>query len=132
MPTLYKLAADLVVIVHAAYVSFVVFGQLAILAGVVFRWVWIKNRPFRWLHLTAISVVVVESLFGIVCPLTTLESWLRSQAGQSTYAGDFIGHWVHEMLFYDAPTWVFTVIYSAFGLTVLATFLLAPPMPRKP
>src|SRR5438309_978417 len=99
----YSLAADVVVVLHAAYVSFVIFGQLAIVIGILRRWAWVRNRWFRWLHLIAISIVVVESLLGIVCPLTTYEGWLRARAGQSGYRGDFVGHWVHELLFYDAP-----------------------------
>ena len=126
----YRLAADAVVVLHATYVSFVVFGQLLILIGILRRWMWVRNRRFRWLHLAAISIVVVESLLGIVCPLTTLEAWLRAGAGQAGYRGDFVGHWVHELLFYDAPGWMFTLIYTAFGLTVLAAFILAPPRRR--
>src|SRR5258708_3886468 len=127
MPMIYQLAADLVVVAHAAYVSFVLFGQLGILVGILCRWEWIRNRTFRWLHLAAISLVVFESLLGIVCPLTTIETWLRERAGQAVYAGDFIGHWVHELLFYNAPPWVVTVVYTAFGLTLLAAFFLASP-----
>jgi hypothetical protein len=126
-PMPYKLVADLVVVLHAGYVAFVVVGQLGVLVGILRRWAWIRNPWFRWLHLTAISVVVVEALLGIVCPLTTLETWLRSHSGHAAYTGDFIGHWVHELLFFDAPPWVFTLIYAAFGLIVVATFLLAPP-----
>jgi len=127
MPVLYKLAADLVVVVHFGYVSFVLVGQVLILLGVMCRWRWVRNPWFRWLHLGAISIVVAESLLGIVCPLTTWESWLRREAGEATYSGDFLGHWAHELVFYDAPPWVFTVAYSIFGLLVVGTFLLAPP-----
>ena len=132
MPALYKFAADFVVILHAGYVAFVVLGQLAILMGIVCRWKWIRNRRMRWLHLLAISIVVFESLLGIVCPLTTLETWLRAGAGEATYHGDFIGYWTHELLFFDATPGVFTLIYTLFGLTVLATFILAPPARRAP
>ena len=134
VPMLYKLAADVVVVLHAGYVSFVIFGQLAVLIGILCRWKWVRNARFRWLHLIAISIVVVESLLGIVCPLTTLEDWLRTRAGQAGYRGDFVGHWVHELLFYDAPAWVFTLVYTAFGLVVVATFVVAPPRrsPRLP
>ena len=128
---LYRLADDVVVVLHAAYVSFVVIGQLAILIGMLRRWAWVRNAWFRWLHLAAISIVVVESLLGIVCPLTTLEDWLRSRAGQIGYRGDFVGFWVHELLFYDAPAWVFTLVYTAFGLLVVATFIVAPPRRRQ-
>jgi hypothetical protein len=128
---LYKIVADVVVVLHAAYVSFVIFGQLAILTGILCRWAWVRNARFRWLHLIAISIVVVESLLGIVCPLTTLEDWLRARAGQTGYRGDFVGHWVHAVLFYDAPAWVFTLVYTAFGLMVVATFIVAPPKRRN-
>jgi len=124
---LYKLAADVVVVIHAGYVSFVIFGQLAVLIGILCRWEWVRNARFRWLHLIAISIVVVEALLGIVCPLTTLEDWLRTRAGQSGHRGDFVGHWVHELLFYDAPAWMFTLVYTAFGLVVVATFVVVPP-----
>jgi hypothetical protein len=127
---LYKLAADVIVVLHAAYVAFVVLGQLAILVGILCRWTWIRRPGFRWTHLTAISIVVFEAWLGIVCPLTTLEAWLRRQAGQAAYSGDFVGHWVHEILFFQAPPWVFTLIYSVFGLCVLGTFLVAPPQSR--
>jgi len=125
----YKLLADLVVIAHASYVAFIVIGQLAILTGILRGWRWVQNRRFRYLHLAAILIVVVESLLGIVCPLTTLETWLRTQAGQVTYRGDFLGHWVHELLFFDGPPWIFTIVYGLFGLIVVATFCLAPPRP---
>ena len=121
----YKLAADFVVVLHASYVAFVVFGQLAILIGILCRWAWVRNRWFRWLHLGAISIVIAEALLGIVCPLTTLEGWLRARAGGTGYRGDFVGHWVHELLFYDAPSWVFTLVYAVFGLLVLTTFCCA-------
>lgn len=123
----YKLAADLVVVLHAGYVAFVVLGQLAVLIGMLCRWAWIRNPWFRWLHLTAIAIVVVEALLGIVCPLTTLETWLRKRGGEAAYSGDFVGYWVHELLFFDAPPWVFTLVYAAFGLVVLATLWLVPP-----
>src|SRR5262249_30053427 len=51
MPVLYKLAADLVVVVHFGYVSFVLVGQVLILLGVMCRWRWVRNPWFRWLHL---------------------------------------------------------------------------------
>jgi hypothetical protein len=123
----YRLLADLVVLAHVAYVSFVAGGLLLNLIGCWRGWRWVGNFWFRAIHLLAIAVVVAESLLGIVCPLTTLENALRARAGDSGYAGSFVGRMLHELLFFDAPTWVFTVCYCGFGLAVLATFLLAPP-----
>jgi hypothetical protein len=123
--------ADLMVVIHASYASFVVLGLAAILAGVVFRWSWVRNVWFRAAHLVAIGIVVAESLAGIPCPLTVWEKQLRELGGQAHYAGDFLGYWAHRLLFFDAPPWVFTVIYTLFGLAVLAAFVLAPPRRRS-
>jgi Protein of Unknown function (DUF2784) len=126
-----RLLADLVVVAHAAYVGFVVLGFVAILAGIAFRWKWVRNPWFRWTHISLIGIVVAEALAGIPCPLTVWERQLRQGAGQVAYAGDFIGYWTHRLLFYRAQPWVFTLIYAAFGLAVLAAFILAPPRGRK-
>ncbi|MDA1050937.1 MAG: DUF2784 domain-containing protein [Planctomycetota bacterium] len=125
--SLYSLIADAVVFVHAAYVGFVVLGQVAILIGCVRRWQWIRNFWFRVVHLAMIGVVVVEALFGITCPLTTWENSLRRAAGETARAESFVGRWVQDLLFYDAPPWAFTVVYCLFGAVVLATFVIAPP-----
>jgi hypothetical protein len=62
MATLYRLTADLVVVVHFAFVAFVVFGLLLTLVGGVRRWSWVRNLRFRTIHLAAIAFVVAESL----------------------------------------------------------------------
>lgn len=119
--------ADLIVVFHATYVGFIVFGLVAILLGAVFQWSWVRNIWFRAIHLIAIGIVVGESLVGVPCPLTVWEAQLRRMAGQTVYAGDFLGHWTHRLIFFRADPWVFTFIYTLFGMAVLATFFLAPP-----
>ena len=74
-----RLLADLVVVAHAAYVSFVVLGLVAILAGVAFGWKWVRNPWFRWIHISMIGIVVAEALAGIPCPLTVWERQLRAR-----------------------------------------------------
>ncbi len=122
-----RILADLIVVFHASYVSFVVLGLAAILIGAVLRWQWVRNFWFRIAHLTAIGVVVIEAIAGIPCPLTVWESQLRRAAGQAGYSGDFIGYWAHRLIFYRAEPWVFTMLYILFGAAVLATFIFAPP-----
>jgi hypothetical protein len=124
---LYRVLADLVVVVHGSYVAFIIVGQLAILYGLARKQSWARNFYFRWLHLAAIAVVVVQSWLGTTCPLTDWENTLRARAGQSGYPGDFLAYWVHELLFYELPPWVFMVSYTVFGAVVLATFVMAPP-----
>jgi hypothetical protein len=124
---LYSFLADAVVVVHAAYVLFVVLGMVVILAGIPLGWRWIHNFWFRLAHLATIGIVVVQSLAGVLCPLTILENHLRSKAGEVTYPGSFVGHWAHELIFYDIPPAVFTPFYCLFGAAVLATLFFAPP-----
>lgn len=127
----YRILADVVVVVHFAYVAFVLFGQLAIMVGYLAKWEWVRNFWFRGIHLLAIVVVVLEAWWGITCPLTTWENQLRELAGEETYTGDFIARWAHDALFYQWEPWVFTLIYSIFGALVLAMFFIAPPRRRR-
>src|SRR5688572_32767771 len=93
----YLLAADLVLLLHFAFVAFVVLGLAVIWIGHFLRWPFVRNFYFRLAHLLAMAVVVLESLGGAVCPLTTWENKLRLLAGGSeTYAGSFIQHWIHR------------------------------------
>lgn len=125
--TLNSLLADFVVVFHLGYVAFVVLGLVLILAGSLFKWSWVRNSWFRLIHLCMIGVVVVESLLSITCPLTTLESYLRSKSGQTSQSGSFMGRLAHDLLFFDLTPNFFTIAYCLFGAIVLATFLLAPP-----
>jgi hypothetical protein len=125
--TLLLFAADLVLLLHVLLVAFVVFGLLLILTGKVRVWVWVRNPWFRVMHLLAIGVVVVQSWFGALCPLTEFEMALRSQAGDTVYAGTFISHWLETILYYQAPAWVFVVCYTAFGLVVIGSWFWVKP-----
>ncbi len=123
----YHMLADLVVVFHAAYVSFVVVGFAAILIGIAMRREWVRSFSFRAAHLAAIAMVCIEAITGTMCPLTVLEDSLRARGGEAGYRGDFIGYWAHELIFYNAPSWLFTTIYLVFGAMVALTFVAAPP-----
>ena len=122
-PELCRTLADLVLITHVGFVLFVVLGLLLIVVGGFCGWRWIRNPWFRAAHLAAIGLVVAQSWLGIVCPLTVLEMTLREQAGDMTYSGTFVAHWLQRLLFYSGPPWVFMVVYTLFGLTVLGSWL---------
>lgn len=124
---MYQLLADVVLLVHLAVVTFVIGGLIAIIAGNLRGWSWVNSLSFRVLHATAIGIVVLQAWLGQDCPLTVLESWFRSQAGSAAYDRGFIEHWVQRVLFYRAPTWIFTVAYSLFGAVVAATWWYFPP-----
>ncbi|MCG6869157.1 MAG: DUF2784 domain-containing protein [Gammaproteobacteria bacterium] len=127
---MYTLAADLTLLIHVAYVVFVIGGQVLIFAGWALGWNWTRNRTFRWLHLAAIGLVAWEAWTGADCPLTLLENYWRRLAGLSDYPDSFIAHWTHRYLYYSIPEWVFILAYSLFALLILITFIAYPP--RKP
>lgn len=126
-PHLYPLLADVVLLLHFAVVLFVVGGLLLVIAGNRLHWRWVNALAFRLVHLAAIVVVVAQAWLGQACPLTTLEMWLRRQAGEAAYGASFIEHWVQRLLYYEAPSWVFTLAYSLFALGVLAAWWHFPP-----
>ena len=85
----YPILADLVVLIHVAFVLFSVLGALLVL-----RW-----RSVLWIHLPAAVWAAWIEFSGRICPLTPLENWLRFKGGHSTYSGDFIGHYILPLLY---------------------------------
>lgn len=86
---MFRLLADLVVLVHLAFVVFVVAGGLL---------VWRRPR-WLWLHLPAAAWGAVVELGGFVCPLTPLERALRRRAGEAPYGGSFVEEYVLPLLY---------------------------------
>ena len=123
----YLLVADIILFLHILFVAFIVIGFAAILAGGAFAWSWVRNPYFRLSHLSAISIITVQSWFGVVCPLTTWEMELRAKAGGSTYQKPFISHWFETLLYYQAPGWVFVLCYTIFGALVVASWYFVRP-----
>lgn len=126
---MYTILADLVAVVHLAFVLFVLAGQLLIMTGWAMHWAWTRARMFRLVHLLAIGLVVAQAWFGLWCPLTLLESGLRRAAGEAGYERGFVATWIGRLLYYEAPPWVFIVVYSLFGLLVWLTWWAYPPHP---
>lgn len=124
---LHLIFADIILVTHAAFIVFVVFGQLLIVVGWQCRWAWPRNPVFRGIHLLTIGVVVMQAWLGLACPLTLLEHNLRLAAGETGYQVSFISDWLHRLFFYRAPLWVFTLAYTLFGFLVLFTWWVYPP-----
>lgn len=128
----YRLLADLVLVTHALLVAFIILGLGVIVAGAVRRWRWIRNPWFRLTHLVTITIVVLESWVGGICPLTEWESRLREAAGGVGYRQSFIADWLHEIMFYEISPAIFTALYTGFGLLVLLAWFLVPPRCPRP
>ena len=125
------LLANAVLLAHVAVAAFVVVGLVFVVVGSLLGWQLAGNIWLRLTHLAAVAVVVGEAWLGVTCPLTSLEMSLRSKAGDGTYNGSFIEHWLQQLLYYSAPPWVFVLLYSAFFLAVAATWCYFPPKPWR-
>jgi hypothetical protein len=55
---------------------------------------------------------------------------LREQAGEATYTGAFVAHWLDALIYYQAPAWAFALVYTLFGLLVLFAWFRVPPRGR--
>lgn len=84
-----RLAADAVLVVHLAFIAFVVAG-----GGLVAR-----DPRWAFVHLPAVLWGAYAELTATVCPLTPLENLLRRQAGESGYAGGFVEHYLVPLLY---------------------------------
>ena len=86
---LYRVAADLLVLLHLAFIIFVVTGGLA-----VFKWQWMA-----FLHIPAAAWGAMIEYRGWICPLTPWENNLRKLAGEEGYTEGFIEHYILQVIY---------------------------------
>jgi hypothetical protein len=130
VPVMSAIMADVVLVVHVLYASFVLGGLLALPFGLMRRWGWVRARWFRLPHLVCTAIVAVEALVGLTCPLTWLEHVLLVASGASGYERSFVGHLLYRLLYYDAPAWAFMVAYTGLALAVIVLYYRWPPQPK--
>jgi hypothetical protein len=85
----YRVGADLVVVIHLLFISFVVGGGF-----LTWRWTWIA-----WAHIPAAIYGVLVEFAGFTCPLTLLENDLRHRAGEAGYSGGFVEHYLIKIIY---------------------------------
>jgi hypothetical protein len=130
---LYLPAADALLVIHVAFVAYVVLGFALIWIGFFLRRRFVRNPWFRFTHLLAMGIVAAQTLSRTICPLTEWEAGLRRLAGADPrYAGSFIEYWLHRLLYFDWSEQTFRAIYLGFfGLILLTLWLVPPRWPRR-
>jgi len=89
---LYKIIADSVVVIHFLWIAFLIFGAF----------LGIKNAIARVIHITGLIFAVTIQLFDWYCPLTHLETWLRSKYEPTvSYTGSFIIHYIEKIVYIE-------------------------------
>lgn len=105
---LYAIAAEAVLVLHAAFILFALAGGLLVL-----RWRWLV-----WLHLPAAGWAAVIVIAGWICPLTPIEQMLRELAGQDGYGGSFIEHYLVMLIYPPGLTRPVQVLLGALVVLV--------------
>ncbi len=85
----FRILADVAVVLHLAFVAFVLVGGLLVL----------RRPQLAWVHLPAAAWGAWVEFAGSVCPLTPLENWLREQGGRVAYSSSFIEHYLLPILY---------------------------------
>ncbi len=85
----YRILADIVVVLHLAFIVFVAVGSLLV-------WKWPR---LLWPHLAGVAWGAAIVTIGFTCPLTPLEKQLRERAGNSSYEGGFMEHYLNGVIY---------------------------------
>lgn len=107
----YLLLADTILLLHLAFILFVVLGGLLVA----------RHPRVAWLHLPAVAWGAAVELSGSLCPLTPLENHFRARAGEAAYTGDFIGEYLLAAIY---PAGLPREIQIGLGLGALVLNLL--------
>ncbi len=84
-----KILADAVLLFHFAFVLFAVFGGIAVFF----------KRRIAWFHIPAVLWSSIVNLCSWICPLTPLENYFRSLAGDAGYGGGFVQHYIESLVY---------------------------------
>jgi Protein of Unknown function (DUF2784) len=95
----YSSLAISVLLLHALFILWVIFGTLLT-----------RSRPtLRWLHIASLIWGIATELLPWPCPLTLLENWLEAKAGVEPYQGGFLLHYLDKLVYPDISSTVLTI-----------------------
>ncbi len=105
---LFRIAADLLVVIHFGFICFVVIGGFLVL-----KWRWVL-----FLHVPAAVWGALIEFQGWLCPITPLEQQLRHISGQSGYTGGFIEHYILPIIYPSNLTHEVQIILGTFVVVI--------------
>ena len=117
------LAANIVLFFHLLVVIFITSGFVLIPIGYKLNWGWAANIKLRIFHCGMMAFITLETLLGVTCPLTSIESTLRGIHQPKS----FVVYWISEIIYWDLPTSFFIILYSVLLGWNLLMWKLFPP-----
>ncbi len=139
---LYKILTDLVVLIHFAWILFILWGFILAVCGSISvyvlrkakdRWITFFDRwIFRTIHLGGIVYVAILTVSGKYCPLTILENELREQYNtELTYPGSFVVHYIEKIVYPEANFLLFVIPTTIIAIFSILMFIIRPPAKIK-
>ncbi|HTZ40473.1 MAG TPA: DUF2784 domain-containing protein [Syntrophales bacterium] len=117
---IYRIAADIVIVIHVLWIAFVILGFPFAL--------WLNNARWRLIHLAAVIWMVLMQVNHAICPLTYLEAWLKSEGrAAEVYSGKFIIETIERLIYVDSVT-LEKIMYatSAYFALIVLSFWFRP------
>jgi Protein of Unknown function (DUF2784) len=101
---IYAYLADSVVFIHLLWILFLIFGAF-----------WgVRNKAVKVVHILGLISAFIVNLFDIYCPLTLLETWLKSRYSPSgAYTGSFIAHYMEKIIYINLPDYAIFLLTAA-------------------
>jgi len=139
---LYKILADLVVLIHFAWIVFILWGfiltvyssiSVYVLRTAKNRWRTFFDRwIFRTIHLGGIVYVAILTILGKYCPLTIWENELRQQYNtQLTYHGSFVIYYIEKIVYPEVNYLLFVIPTMIIAVFTALMFIIRPPAKIK-
>ena len=123
----YRLLADLIVVVHFAWILFMLVGFILTLRG-FFHKEFFERWLSRTLHLFGIAYVSILAMMGKYCPLTIWENTLRAKYDPSlTYAGSFMIHYIEKLVYPDINPLIIRIPTTFIAVFTVVIFIIRPP-----
>ena len=117
------LAADIILVIHFLIVFFIISLFALVPYGYYKKWTWVSIKKIRYTHLFLITFVAIESIVGIICPLTILENNLRGTITNQTLVSKYLS----KLIFFDFPGSFFLSLYLIGFLFAVYLNLKYPP-----
>ena len=102
-----SLFSEIVLLFHFCIFLFMILSFFLIPLGYFQKWKWVKNKYYRLIHLILMGIIFIETILGLMCPLTILENFLRN----NIEINNKITQIIHQIMYWDLPTYQFIILY---------------------